>query len=162
MVFVGIFWNQLIDIGTKLTGVATGGLSVVYRVFMIQLFVKISNSITLTGLGAGSFAKLSVGQDIRWYPHNFFIETFLEAGILAGLILLLIIFVQMREFLMLRKLYIHNKKIYEVILHSTAIFMFGLINSQFSGDLFTNRYIWVGLGLHLSLMLKERTQSLIR
>jgi O-antigen ligase len=129
---------------------------------MIQLFVKIMSSLSLTGLGAGSFAKLSVGQDVRWYPHNFFIETFLEAGILAGLVLILIIFVQIREFLMLRKLYMQNKKIYEIILHSTAVFIFGLINSMFSGDLYTNRYIWVGLGLHISLMLKERTQSLIR
>lgn len=162
ILFVGIYWDQLIDFATGLTGVEAGRLSIVYRVFMIQLFVKILSSFSLTGLGAGSFAKLSVGQDIRWYPHNIFIETILEAGILAGLILILIIFIQIREFLMLRKSYIHNKKIYEVILHSTAIFMFGLINSQFSGDLFSNRFIWVGLGLHLSLMLKERTNSLTK
>ena len=162
ILFVGIYWKQLIDLATGLTGVETSRLSILYRVFMIQLFVKILSSLSLTGLGAGTFAKLSVGQDIRWYPHNIFIETILEAGILAGLILILLIFIQIREFLMLRKLYIHNKKIYEIILHSTAIFIFGLVNSQFSGDLFTNRLIWVGLGLHLSLMLKERTNSLTK
>jgi len=162
ILFVGIYWKQLIDLATGLTGVETSRLSILYRVFMIQLFVKILSSLSLTGLGAGSFSKLSVGQDIRWYPHNIFIETILEAGILAGIVLILIIVIQIREFLMLRKLYIHNKKIYEIILHSTAIFIFGLINSQFSGDLFTNRLIWVGLGLHLSLMLKERTNSLTK
>jgi len=162
ILFVGIFWNELIEFATSLTGVEKGRLSVVYRVFMIQLFVKILSSLSLTGLGAGSFAKLSVGQDLRWYPHNIFIETILEAGILAGLILILIIVIQFREFLALRKLYFHNKNIYEIILHSTAIFIFGLINSQFSGDIFANRYIWVGLGLHISLMLKERTGSLFK
>jgi hypothetical protein len=162
MLFVGIYWNQLIDFASELKGGETGRLSIVYRVFMIQLFVKIMSSLSLTGLGAGSFAKISVGQDLRWYPHNIFIETILEAGILTGLILILIIFIQIREFLMLRKLYIQNKEIYEIILHSTAIFIFGLINSQFSGDLFTNRLIWVGLGLHMGLMMKERTNSLIK
>ncbi len=99
---------------------------------------------------------------MRWYPHNIFIETFLEAGILAGFVLILMIFVQVKEFLMLRRIYIQNKKVYEIILHSMAVFVFGLLNAQFSGDLFTNRYIWVGLGLHLSLMLKEKANSLTK
>jgi hypothetical protein len=161
ILFVGVYWRQLLDLATGLTGAESSRLSIIYRVFMIQLFVKVLNSISLIGLGAGSFAKLSVGQDLRWYPHNVFIETILEAGIVAGLILIFIIFIQMREFLLLRKIYINNKQIYEIILHSTAIFMFGIINSQFSGDLFTNRIIWVGLGLHMGLMIKERANSLI-
>ena len=161
IVFIGFYWNELIEFATSLTGVEKGRLSIVYRVFMIQLFVKILSALSFTGLGAGSFAKLSVGQDIRWYPHNIFIETILEAGILAGIILILIIIIQFREFLMIRKLYMHNMNIYELSLHITAIFLYGLINSQFSGDLFTNRYIWVGLGLHISLMLKHKTGSLI-
>jgi len=162
ILYIGIYWEQLLDFATGLTGVGSSQLSLVYRVFMIQLFVKILSSLSLTGLGAGSFSKLSLGQDVRWYPHNIFIETILEAGILACIVLLLIIFIQIREFLMLRKLHIHNKKILEIILHSTAIFIFGIINSQFSGDLFTNRLIWVGLGLHMSLMLKEKTSILTR
>jgi O-antigen ligase len=160
ILFVGIYWRELIDLATSLMGVETSRLSIVYRVFMFQLFIKVLSSISLMGLGAGSFSKLSAGQDMRWYPHNIFIETILEAGIIAGVILLLIIFILIREFLQLRKKYIHNKKVYEIILHSIAIFVFGLINSQFSGDLFTNRFIWVGLGLHLGIMLKERSNSL--
>jgi O-antigen ligase len=160
ILFVGFYWRELIDIATGFMGVETSRLSIVYRIFMLQIFIKVISSMSLMGLGAGSFSKLSAGQDMRWYPHNIFIETTLEAGIITGLILIVIFFIIIKEFLLMRNQYIHNKQIFELMLHSTATFVFGLINSQFSGDLFTNRYIWVGLGLHIGIMLKERSNSI--
>ncbi len=161
--FFILYWKEFFEILSDFVGTAGNRqISVLYRVQMIQLFTKVLNSITMTGLGAGSFSKLSVGQDLRWYPHNIFIETLLEIGIIGGIILVLIIYFQLKEFLELRRTYIDNSRIYEVILHSVSIFYYGLLNAQFSGDLFSNRYIWVGLGLHMSLMLKERISSPIK
>ena len=163
ILFFLLYWKQFFENLSAIAGIAgSKQLSVLYRVQMFQLFTKVLDSITITGLGAGSFSKLAVGQDLRWYPHNIFVETLLEIGILGSIILVLIIYVQLREFLELRRNHIDNPRKYEVILHSASIFYYGLLNAQFSGDLFTNRYIWVGLGLHLSLMLKERTNSLTK
>lgn len=131
---------------------STKDISSLYRIQMLKLFTKVINSVEWFGVGAGSFSKISVGQDTRWYPHNLFIETYLEAGIIALLVLFLILFVHFYEFLKFRKVVLNNDPILHSLSFAYLIFLFGLINAQVSGDLYSNRFIWIGLGLSISLI----------
>lgn len=143
--FVLQYWNQLIQIISH-TG-STYDLSGFYRLQIFKLFGKVFESISFMGIGAGSFSKISLGQDIRWYPHNIFLETSLEAGLIAGLILFVLLLYVFIRILKYRKLYFENKQILYTTLVSFAILIFAILNAQFSGDLFANRYIWLGIGL---------------
>ncbi|ARV09689.1 hypothetical protein BTO05_08550 [Winogradskyella sp. PC-19] len=45
------------------------------------------------GFGIGSFGLVTNGQDMRWYPHNIFLEAWFEMGIFGMLMLMLVIFI---------------------------------------------------------------------
>lgn len=86
----------------------------------------------LFGKGVGSFGLLYTGQDIRDYPHNIFLETWFELGILG---LLLMVF-------FLGTPYFYKRP---VLLKIIAIFM--LLNALKSGDLAGAWLLFLSYGL---------------
>jgi hypothetical protein len=52
----------------------------------------------IKGAGIGSFAFLISGEDIRYYPHNVFLEIFFENGIVGILLFSILLFLFFRSF----------------------------------------------------------------
>jgi O-antigen ligase len=105
----------------------------------------------LFGIGNGGFSQAIYRQDIRWYPHNIFIEVFCELG-LIGLGLLLwhlgSIWGDIRLFLR-KNIPDHSRTLF----HSFCMAaFFNFVNAQFSGDLNDNRRFWFFLGMVVALM----------
>lgn len=60
-----------------------------YKVALVKIF---SSPIRiLFGFGIGSFGIITHNQDIRWYPHNIFLEAWFEMGIMGMLLLMIIV-----------------------------------------------------------------------
>jgi hypothetical protein len=59
------------------------------------IFASISNF--LFGTGIGSFGILTIGEDIRHYPHNFVLEIWCELGLIGIIIFLSIVFISIRK-----------------------------------------------------------------
>lgn len=52
----------------------------------------------LKGTGIGSYSLLIFGEDIEYYPHNIFLELFLENGLIGVLLFCLILFLFFKSF----------------------------------------------------------------
>ena len=81
------------------------------------------------GGGLGSFRGLRYGV----YPHNIFLEVLSEGGV-AGVALLLLVLWRFE------RVYWQNKKPDGA---ATAAFVLILVNTQFSGDLYDSRSLFV-------------------
>ncbi len=101
----------------------------------------------LIGKGTGSFALLSTMHDFRWYPHNIFLETVAEYG-LIGLLVLLTVLGQMgiiaKSCWTMVKRDDKQKVLFLVILVPAIVTFFAV---QMSGDLPTNRLLWLQFGI---------------
>ena len=71
-----------------------GRLVLISQAFKI-IFSSFSNF--LFGAGIGSFGILTIGKDIRYYPHNFILEIWSELGLIGLIIFLLIVFFSIRK-----------------------------------------------------------------
>jgi O-antigen ligase len=91
----------------------------------------------LFGHGTGNYGFYHAGIDVKMYPHNIFAEIFYENG-LIGLLLLLIAFTQG-----LIKFNRINKNKNGVLFFS--LFIYFLINAQFSGDIQGNTITFIFL-----------------
>lgn len=83
------------------------------------------------GNGIGSYNFVATGVDELYYPHNLFIETILETGLIGLIILLLslkIVFPQKSYFLLI-------------------CFIYFFINSMFSGDISGNNYLFTFIAI---------------
>lgn len=83
------------------------------------------------GNGIGSYNFVATGVDELYYPHNLFIETILETGLIGLIILLLslkIVFPQKSHFLLI-------------------CFIYFFINSMFSGDISGNNYLFTFIAI---------------
>jgi hypothetical protein len=97
------------------------------------------------GYGFGSYGLLSLGIDERAYPHNVFIEVFLELGV-VGLIAFVLLIV-----------YGFTTRQKENIFF--FLFLMSLLNAQFSGDLASNGYIFLYLLLSILFYRFKRKTS---
>lgn len=95
----------------------------------------------LLGYGVGSFYSLTGSS--YGYPHNLFLEILLEEGIqgLAIFTLLLIVCFKYCTIMFKTESIYYYKPLANFAISTT---LFALINSQFSGDITTNEYIWFG------------------
>ncbi len=124
------------------------------RLFAWKAALEMSTANIITvifGVGNGGFSQSIYRQDIRWYPHNIFLEVFCELG-LIGLTLLLWhlarIFADARQ--LLRKRISDRSRTLFFAFFMAAVFNF--INAQFSGDLNDNRRFWFFLGMVVALI----------
>jgi hypothetical protein len=94
----------------------------------IRLVYDNFNFNLLTGIGTGAFSIFFFDEDSINYPHNIFLELFIENGLIGLGIFLLVI-----------RSFINN---YNVGLFSLlAVFYF--ISAQFSGDIPGNNYVFI-------------------
>jgi O-antigen ligase len=113
---------------------------------VIKAIINSSIQDMTFGHGLGSYSYLSTGMDIRDYPHNLMLEVLYETGVI-GLILIVVMFSY--PFVMR---YIYFKKPDPTI----VLFVYYIINAQFSGDLLSNP-LWIVFGfLTLSIIRHER------
>lgn len=96
------------------------------------------------GHGIGSFGLLYSGQDIRYYPHNIILEIGVEAGIIG--VALFVGAVCYAVWAILRS------DARDVVLQglTLAFFTFMLTNAMVTGDISTNRTLFVALALLLT------------
>jgi O-antigen ligase len=97
------------------------------RIDIISNAADMALEFPLFGHGTGNYGFYHAGIDVKMYPHNIFAEIFYENG-LIGLFLLLMIFTQG-----LIKFNRINKNKNGVLFFS--LFIYFLINAQFSGDI---------------------------
>jgi hypothetical protein len=89
LIFSGLGSSEK-DFGSSING----RLEYIYQATRI-IFGSFSNF--LIGAGIGSFGILTIGQDIRLYPHNFVLEIWCELGLVGILIFLSIVFISIRK-----------------------------------------------------------------
>ena len=123
------------------------------RTRLIEVSVDALSGVSLHGLGTGGFPSLFHLPDDRYYPHNIFLEIVLENG-LIGLALFLgfltVVFGRWRGWKRYLRARPDSLAASEgTALHRTvgAIFLFALINAQFSGDIWVNEWVWVAAGM---------------
>ncbi len=94
--FLNTMLDRTIKRFSKLIAFFTGqgqDLSAQERVSMLQFTIHgIFDNIKhfLIGHGIGSFGILYLGKDIRWYPHNIFLEIWYEIGFIPFLLMVLL------------------------------------------------------------------------
>ncbi|MBN2354703.1 O-antigen ligase family protein [candidate division KSB1 bacterium] len=104
----------------------------------------------LFGVGSGGFSQMIYRQDIRWYPHNIFLEVFCELG-LIGTVLLLWHFAGVAATGLKAYKITMPEKTKAIFLAVILAAIFNFIGAQFSGDLNDNRRLWFFLGLVIAL-----------
>ncbi|WP_246944210.1 O-antigen ligase family protein [Bacillus pinisoli] len=106
------------------------------------------NSITywmqqpIFGHGIGSWPILHDGADIRNYPHNIFLETAAELGLIGLILLLSLLIHSMKNLFNIRV--VNNSKLNLIIV---MMFISSFFNVLVSGDLPDNRLFFAILGL---------------
>ncbi len=94
--FLNTMLHRTIKRFSKLIAFFTGhgqDLSAEERVSMLQFTIHgIFDNIKhfLIGHGIGSFGILYLGKDIRWYPHNIFLEIWYEIGFIPFLLMVVL------------------------------------------------------------------------
>ncbi len=94
------------------------------------------------GIGTGDFAGL-VSMSGRAYPHNVALELWLEQGWLAIGAFMTLLVLTLRRALQLAR--VNELSVVSVVL--SGLFAFALTNALVSGDVATNRQLWIVTGL---------------
>ena len=96
------------------------------------------------GNGVGSWSVFYYGKDAREYPHNLFLETTFEEGIVGQLSLFLFLtLVIVSSYLNLTR----GNRQFGVLI---GLLLYSLLISMFSGDLDDNRLLWFWTGVTLA------------
>lgn len=73
------------------------------------------------------------------YPHNVFLETSSEAGWVAGILLIIVVILAVKE-----QTRLATRPVESILL---GLLVFAIVNSMVSGDINSNRGLWVALGM---------------
>ena len=95
----------------------------------------------IIGGGIGAFPLWLGRPDARAYPHNMFLETLAELGI-VGLFVLITVLA-----LGLASAWIRRRQAGPAILVASVLFVNTFLNAQISGDITDNRLLFMSLGL---------------
>lgn len=95
------------------------------------------------GIGLGGFTMY---VDEHRYPHNIILEIMTELGVVGFLYFLSLIFWSLVTYFKTRRL---SSNPYQAVAiqYSFVVLIFGLVNAQFSGDITSNEYVWLGIAL---------------
>lgn len=105
----------------------------------------------ILGIGTGGFSSLIAKRDTRWYPHNIFLEIALENGILGLVTFVSFIIITLwygLRIILNRFISSFNLNLAAIAL---AIFVFGFLNAQVSGDVTMNTHMWFASGMIVSI-----------
>ena len=118
----------------------------------------------LFGLGTGGFSFHYFSVDTRFYPHNLFLEMGSELGILG---IGLIIFFICLNFRIIFHIFKNNRRITRdnfPLVWGALIFLFEFCGSMVSGDLMSNKLLFLGSGFmwtaYMTDKMKERSEGL--
>lgn len=96
---------------------------------------------TPLGVGIGDFSSLSVLTGAYTYPHNLVLEVFVEAGWIAGVLLCAILVLAFARSLR------YSRVIGDFL--PLAMLSFATVNAMVSGDMNSNRLLWVLVAVSL-------------
>ena len=113
------------------------------------------------GVGNGGFSQTIYRQDIRWYPHNMFLEVFCELGLLGLLLLIWHLAAIGREIRLVLRQKLDDRS-HSLFFAFTLAAFFNFVNAQFSGDLNDNRRFWFFLGMVLALRQVFHSRGLVK
>lgn len=91
------------------------------------------------GVGWGNFAEAS-GSAVHLYPHNLYLEVGAEGGVIALLAFVLLTLVALHWS---ATLYLRSRTSTDLLVF--GIYVYALVNAQFSSDIVGNRMLWVAL-----------------
>ncbi|MBU1699663.1 MAG: O-antigen ligase family protein [Candidatus Eisenbacteria bacterium] len=114
------------------------------RVFLYQQAFHLVPQAGPFGLGTGGFAAAIVSKDLRLYPHNVFLEIFIENGWLGFLLFGFFLYLIWR---MANQLLRHRPEFSPEVHLILMLVVYALVNAMASGDIAFNEeiYIWAGL-----------------
>ena len=133
----------------RILGETEGGArSADSRSDQFQAAIEQFGQFPIFGQGSGSYSFFFHSLDIRYYPHNSFLEIAGELGVVGLIIYCSIIFYSILRIVSLRVANIGSKSdYYWVIASIQALFYAGLVNSCLSFDFPSQRILFVSLGL---------------
>ena len=128
---------------------ATGfrNLLVYKKAFALAMDIfELIKTFPFFGQGTGSFGLSYVGQDIRVYPHNIFLELWAENGIIGVVFFLIMIGYTLGKTIV--KLLTIKGREREISKSLLALGCFMFFNSMLSGDINDNRMLFTFLALN--------------
>jgi O-antigen ligase len=93
------------------------------------------------------------GRDTRDYPHNLFLETMFEEGVVGQVLLLLFLYLLA---VAIRRTLITTNSQYGVL---AGLLIYCVSVSMFSGDLDDNRLLWLWAGIIMAVCRNASLQS---
>ena len=118
-----------------------GGVSAAGRLDFFASAWEVWSKSPIVGAGIGAFPIMIGRPDATAYPHNLFLETLAELGV-VGLILLIAVLA-----LGLGSAWARRRWAGPATLVATMLFVNTFLNAQISGDLTDNRLVFMSLGL---------------
>ncbi len=114
------------------------------RVMLLKAVWDLGSSPGLVGVGTGGYGVVAGFEDVRLYPHNIFLELWVENGLVGvGLFVGWCVFVARRAAAGVRA------NLPQVRL-AAVVFVFLFVNVQISGDLPANHLLWAWGGILVS------------
>jgi len=118
--------------------------NVIARTFLVRESIALIRQNPF-GYGLGSFAVLT--SSIHSYPHNVVLEILVELGFGGVVVFLIGTTIAILDFTTVARINGAQTRIVYLCRFAFSIFTFALLNAQFSGNLVTNEYIWLGFAL---------------
>jgi len=147
--------SEMIELSS---GQSASGSGVKRFVFYSKTLAAIPDNLWL-GQGVGSWSMFYYGRDTRGYPHNLFLETTFEEGMVGELLLLGFLYLLA---IATRRMLKTTKLQYGVI---AGLLLYCVSVSMFSGDLDDNRILWLWAGITMAVCrnayLESRRRSLL-
>ncbi len=140
----GKYSSKLSEMILLSRGDSTSGSGAKRLTFYSRTLAAIPDHFWL-GQGIGSWSMFYFGRDTRGYPHNLFLETMFEEGVLGQILLLL--FFCLLAFATHRML-IATEFQYGVL---AGLLSYCVCVSMFSGDLDDNRILWLWAGITMAI-----------
>jgi len=103
--------------------------------------INLWRSYPIFGAGSGAFAYFFPKGTFRVYPHNIVLEALSELGIVGLGLLLLLMLASFRGFFQ------QHAWRYPLHLVAMGVFLYTLLNAMISGDLTSNRHLFLAIGL---------------
>lgn len=147
--------SELIELSS---GQSASGSGVKRLSFYSKTLAAIPDNLWL-GQGVGSWSVFYYGRDTRDYPHNLFLETTFEEGMVGELLLLIFLYLLASA---IRRMLKATKLRYGVL---AGLLTYCVSVSMFSGDLDDNRILWLWAGIAMAICrnayLESRRRNLL-
>jgi O-antigen ligase len=155
----GKYSSKLSEMVMLSQGDSTSGSGGKRLTFYSQTLAAIPDHFWL-GQGIGSWSVFYSGRDMRYYPHNLFLETTFEEGVLGQILLLLFLCLLAAG---THKMLIATEFHYGVL---AGLLAYCVSVSMFSGDLDDDRILWLWAGITIAICrnayLQRRRLGLVR